>query len=67
MQVNAFSGPLGVRSELVIWYQYATSVTNGHLLIDLPPLTDDWLRYYTNTGSNDSKLYILDWLKESEF
>ena len=51
MQVSRLSAHLGFGSTLVDWYQGTTSVPYGHLLIDLSPLTDDRLRYCTNTGS----------------
>ena len=51
MQVSTLSAQLGLGHELNDWYQDATSVSNGHLLIDLSPRTDDRLRYCTNTGS----------------
>ena len=44
MQVSTLSAQLGLGSELVDWYQDATSVPYGHLLIDLSPRTDDRLR-----------------------
>ena len=58
MQVTTLSTQLGLGSELVDWYRYATSVPFGHLLIDLSPRTDDRLRYCTNSGSVPSKFYI---------
>ena len=66
MQVSTLSAQLGLGSELVDWYQDATSVPTGHLLIDLSPRTDDRLRYCTNTGSILSKFYIPDRLKQSK-
>ena len=66
MQVTTLSTQLGLGSELVDWYQDATSVPFGHLLIDLSPRTDDRLRYCTNTGSIPSKFYIPDRLKQSK-
>ena len=41
MQGTTLSAQLGLSSELVDWYQDATSVPFGHLLIDLSPRTDD--------------------------
>ena len=55
MQVSTFSAQLGLRAQLVDWYQDATSVPYGNFLIDLSPRTDDSLRYWTNTGSIVSK------------
>ena len=63
MQVTKLSQQLGLGSELVDWYQDATSVLFGHLLIDLSPRTDDRLRYCTNSGSVPSKFYIPERLK----
>ena len=51
VQVTTLSTQLGLGSELVDWYRYATSVPFAHLLIDLSPRTDDRLRYCTITGS----------------
>ena len=66
MQVTTLSTQLGLGSELVDWYRDATSVPFGHLLIDLPPRTDDRLRYCTITGSIPSKFYIRERLKQSK-
>ena len=66
MQVITLRGQLGLRSELVDWYQYATSAPYCHLLIDLSPRKDDRLRYCTNTGSIPSEFYIPDRLKQSK-
>ena len=63
MQVTILGARLGLDSELVEWYQDATSVTFGHLLIDLSPRTDDRLRYCTNSGSVPSKFFIPERLK----
>ena len=65
MQVTKLSTQLGLGSEIVDWYRYATSVPFGHLLIDLSPRTDHRLRFFTNTGSIHSKFYIPDRLKQS--
>ena len=66
MHVTTLSTQLGLGSELFDWYQDATSVPFGHLLIDLSPRTDDRLRYCTNTGSIPSKFFIPDRLKQSK-
>ena len=63
MQVSTLSTQLGLGSELVDWYRDATSVSFGHLLIDLSPRTDDRLRYCTNSGSVPSRFYIPERLK----
>ena len=65
MQVSTLSAQLQLGLEPVDWYRDATSVPYGHLLIDLLPLTDDRLRFCTNTGSNHAKFYIPDRLKQS--
>ena len=67
MQVTTLSTQLGLGSEPVDWYQDATSVPLGHLLIGLSPRTDDRLCYCTNTGYIPSKIYIPDRLKQSKF
>ena len=58
MQVTTFGAELGLCSEPVDWYQDATSVPFGQLLIDLSPRTDDSLRYCQNNGSLLSNIYI---------
>ena len=63
MQISTLIAQSGLGSELVDWYRDATSVSYGHLLIDLPPRTDDRLRYCTNTGSIPSSFYIPERLK----
>ena len=65
MQVTTLSTQLGLGLELVDWYRDATSVPFGRLLIDLSPRTDDRLRYYRNSGSVPSKIYIPERLKHS--
>ena len=57
MQVTTLSTQLDVGSGLVDWYWVATSSPFGHLLIDLSPRTDDWLRFCTNTGSIPPKIF----------
>ena len=66
MQVTTLSTQFGLGSEIVDMYRDATSVPFGHLLIELSPSTNDRLRYCTNTGSNPSKFYIPDRLKQSK-
>ena len=63
MQVTTLGTQLGLGSELVDWYQDATSVPFGHLLIDLSPRTDDRLRYCTDSGSFPSKFHLPERLK----
>ena len=63
MKVTTLSTQLGLGSELVDWCRDATSVLFRLLLIDLPPRTDDRLRYCTNNGSVPSKFYIPERLK----
>ena len=57
MQLSTFIAHLGLGSELVDWYQDATSVPYGHLLVVARPRTDDQLRYCTNTTSILINLY----------
>ena len=57
MLVTTLDAQLGLGSELVDWYRDATSVSFGHLLIDLSPRTDNTLRYSTNSGSVPSKFH----------
>ena len=64
LRVSTFRALLRLGSEVVDWYRDATSVPNGHLLIDLSPRTDDRLRYCTNTGSIPWKFYVSNWLKQ---
>ena len=66
-QVAASIVQFGLGSVLVDWYQDATSVSFGHLLIDLSPRTDDRLRYCTNSGNNPSKFYVPDNLKHLKY
>ena len=64
MQVTTLGAQLGLGSELVDWYRDAASAPFGHWLIDLPPRTDDRLRFCTNTGSIPSKFYDPNQLKQ---
>ena len=57
MQITTLSTLLGLGSELVDWYRDATSVSFGHLLVDLSPQTDDRLRYCSNSGSVPSNFF----------
>ena len=57
---------VGLESKLVDWYRDATSVSHGHLLIDLLPRPDKRLRYCTKTGSSLLNLYIPECLKHLE-
>ena len=63
MQVSSLSAQLGLGSDLDNWYRDATSVSWGHLLIDLSPRTDDRLRNFTDTGLILSKFCIPGGLK----
>ena len=58
LQINTLGTQLGLGSQLKEWYQDATSVPYGHLLIDLSPKTVDSLRYCTNSGSAPTKFYL---------
>ena len=61
--VSTLNAELGLRWELNDWYRDSTSVPYGHLLIDLMPRTDDWLRYCINTGCISSKISNFERLK----
>ena len=63
MQVTTLGAQVGLGSELNDWYRDATSVSFGHLLVDLSPRTDDRLRYCTNKGSVPSKFNYPEILK----
>ena len=62
--VSTFSAKLGLGSELADKYRDVKSVSNGHLLNDLSPRTDDRIRLCTNTGSIRLKFDIWDPLKQ---
>ena len=47
LQINSLGQQLGLRSQLKEWYQDATSVPCGPLLIDLILISVDSLRYCT--------------------
>ena len=66
-QVATLSVQLGLGSTLVDWYRDARSTPFGQLLIDLSPLTDDCLRYCTNSGNIPSKFYVPDNLKHLKY
>ena len=57
---------LGLGLNLVDCCPDATFVPYRHLLIDLPPRTEDRLRFCTNTGSIPSKSNSSDWLNYSK-
>ena len=67
MQVSTLSAQLVLGSEQVDWYQDASSVPCGLLLIDLSPRRDDRWRFCTNTGYIPSKFYIPERLKQSKY
>ena len=58
LQINTLSQQLGLGSQMKEWYQDATSVPYGLLLIDLTPKTVDSLRYCSNSGSAPTKIYL---------
>ena len=60
MQVSTLSAQLGPGSELVDFYQSATSDSYSLLMFDLSPRTDYRIRYCINSGSVPSKLYVRD-------
>ena len=57
MQVSTLSSHFVLGSELVHWYRHVTSVTYGHLLIDLSPRIDDRLRYSKHRIQSPKILY----------
>ena len=59
LQVSTFCAQLRLGSELVDWYQDATSVSYGHFLIDLSPRTGDRIRYCRKTGCISQKFVSL--------
>ena len=58
LQINTLSQQLGLGSQLKEWYNKATSVPYGHLLVDLTPKTVDVLRYCTDSGTIPSKFFL---------
>ena len=58
LQINTLSQQLDLGSQLKEWYQDATSVPYGHLLIDLTPQTVDSLRYCFSSGSVQTICYL---------
>ena len=58
LQINTLSQQLGLGSQLKEWYQDATSVPYGHLLIDLTTKTIDSLRYCSNSESVPTKFHL---------
>ena len=58
LQINTLSQLLGLGSQLKEWYNKATSVPYGHLLVDLTPKTVDVLRYCTDSGTIPSKFFL---------
>ena len=62
-EVTTLSVQLGLGSALVDCYRDATSVSFGHLMIDLSLRTDDRWRYCTNSGKIPSKFYVPENLK----
>ena len=63
-QVATLSVQLGLGSTFADWYR---DVLFGQLLIDLPPRTDNRLRYCTIIGKIPSKFYIADNSKHLEY
>ena len=63
MQVNMLLAESGPGLELTDWYWDATSVPDGHFLVDLTPRTDLRLRYCWSSGPVPSKIFSPDRLK----
>ena len=57
-QINTLSQQLGLGSKLKEWYQDATSVPYGHILLDLTPKTFDSLSYCSISGSVPTKFNL---------
>ena len=58
LQIKTLSQQLGLGSHLKEWYQDATFVPYGRLLIDLTPKRVDSLRYCSNSGSVPTKFLL---------
>ena len=58
LQINTLSQQLGLGSQMKEWYQDATSVPYGHLLVDLTPKTVDLLSNCSNSGPVPTKLCL---------
>ena len=58
LQIITISQQLGLGYQLKEWYQDATSVPYGQLLIDLNPKTVDSLRFCSNGGSVTTEFYL---------
>ena len=60
LQINTLSQQLSLGSQLKEWYQNATYVPYGHLLIDLTPKTVDSFRFCYYSGSVPTKFFLPD-------
>ena len=58
LQINILSQQLGLGSQFKEWYQEATPVAYGRLLIDSTPKTVDSLSYCAKNGSDLTKFYL---------
>ena len=58
LQIKTISQQLRRGSQLKEWYQDATSIPYGHLLIDLTPKKVDSLRYCSNNESFPTNFYL---------
>ena len=57
-QIDLLGKQLGLGNTLRKWYAHATSLPNGHLMIDLSPETNDLLRYSTDVTSFPTKFFL---------
>ena len=57
-QIDLLGKQLGLGNTLRKWYAHATSLPNGHLMIDLSPKTNDLLRYSTDVTSFPTKFFL---------
>ena len=58
LHIDTLSQQLGLGSQLKDWYTKATSIPHGPLIIDLTPKTVDSLRFWTNSGSITTFLFL---------
>ena len=57
-QIKVLGRQLGLVDQLTKWYQYATDIPFGHLMIDLSPRTPEQLRFCTKSTSFPSTFLL---------
>ena len=57
-QIKVLGRQLGLGDQLAKWYQHATDIPYGHLMIDISPRTPDQLRYCTNSTAFPSIFFL---------